>query len=134
MEIVEIIRLVAPEFNDISDEDLSKWVDISKPFVSKKQFGKMYNTALAYLICHKLKMAGYGESLNVFGDESVSASSGYGVTSISAGDTSVSFGNAQGAAGSSSDIEYSLTPYGLQFAQIKRGVIVPITCSGLESL
>jgi hypothetical protein len=62
MTPLEIFRLVATEFKDVDDAEVEKWVELSKPFVSKKKFGNTYNHALAYLAAHKLKMAGYGDN------------------------------------------------------------------------
>ena len=62
MTAIEIIRLTAEEFKDVDDATLEKWLEIVRPMVSKKQFGKLYEQGLAYLVCHKLKMAGFGEN------------------------------------------------------------------------
>lgn len=42
MDAIAIIRLVAPEFEKVSEEDLSKWVSLCKPLISKKKFGELY--------------------------------------------------------------------------------------------
>lgn len=47
MTPLEIFRLVATEFKDVDDAEVEKWVELSKPFVSKKKFGNTYNHALA---------------------------------------------------------------------------------------
>ena len=126
MTAIEMIRLVGSEFADVTDETLGKYVEIVRPMVSRKQFGNLYTQALAYLICHKLKMAGHGE--NPLGDIG-SVGVGFSVGSISAGRTSVSFGGGA-SANLSSDGELALTVYGSQYLQIRRSVIVPIHVSG----
>lgn len=126
MKAIEIIRLTAGEFKDIDDDTINKWLEIVKPMVSKKQFGNLYEQALAYLVCHKLKMAGFGENpLGVFGSIGV----GFAVGSVSEGGSSVSFGANQNS-NLAKDAELALTVYGLQFLQLRRSVIVPIHCSG----
>ena len=40
MTAIEIIRLVGTEFATVSDEDLEKWIEVVRPMVSRKQFGK----------------------------------------------------------------------------------------------
>lgn len=130
MEAIEMIRLIAAEFSDISDEDLGNWIEIVKPMVSKKQFGKLYPHAIAYLVCHKLKMAGQGE--NPLGDLG-SFNIGFGVGSVSEGGSSISFGASQ-SSNLASDAELALTPYGLQYLSLRRMCIVPIHCGGEDVL
>lgn len=126
MTAIEIIRLTAGEFKDVSDDTLGKWLEIVRPMVSKKQFGKLYEQALAYLVCHKLKMAGFGE--NPLGEVGV-IGIGFAVGSVSEGGSSVSFGANQ-ASNLAADAELGLTAYGVQYLQLRRSVIVPIHCGG----
>lgn len=127
MTALEIIRVVGTEFKDISDEVLEKWIEIVKPMVSKKQFGNLYEQGLAFLVCHKLKMAGEGN--NPLGDEFNTASLGFGVSSVSEGGSSISFSASQ-SSNLANDAELALTAYGLQYLSIRRMVIVPIHISG----
>lgn len=126
MTVLELIRLYAAEYENVADEMLEKWIEAVKPWVSKKQFGKLYNTALAYLVCHKLKLAGYGDNpLGELGGIGV----GFAVGSVSEGGSSISFGASQ-SSNLTDDAELGLTVYGLQYLQLRRSVIVPIHCSG----
>lgn len=128
MTAIEIIRLVAPEFSEVDDTVISKWVEIVKPMVSQKRFGGLYEQALAYLVCHKLKMAGNGaNSLGELGTIGI----GFSIGSFSEGGTSVSFGAGQ-SSNLATDAELALTAYGLQFLSLRRLVIIPIRCSGEE--
>lgn len=128
MTAVEIIRLVAPEFSEVDDTVISKWVEIVKPMVSQKRFGELYEQALAYLVCHKLKMAGNGANpLGELGTIGI----GFSIGSVSEGGTSVSFGAGQ-SSNLATDAELALTAYGLQFLSLRRLVIIPIRCSGEE--
>lgn len=128
MTAIEIIRLIGEEFKGEDDETLEKWVEIVRPMVSKKQFGKLYNQAIALLVCHKLKIAGKGESpLGELGAVGI----GLTVGSVSEGGSSVSFG-ANAASMLQKDAELGLTTYGAQFLSLRRMVIVPIRCGGEE--
>ena len=127
MEALEIIRVIAPEFSAVSDEVIDKWVEIVRPMVSRKQFGKLYPHALAYLICHKMKMAGGGD--NPLGDMGMIGAMGFAVGSVSEGGSSISFGANQ-SSNLATDAELALTVYGLQFLQLRKMCIVPIHCSG----
>lgn len=126
MEAIEIIRLTAEEFADISDDEVNKWIEMVRPMVSKKQFGKLYEHGLAYLVCHKMKMVGKGKT--PLGDIGI-IGTGFAVSSVSEGGSSVSFGANQ-SSNLATDAELGLTSYGLQFLQLRRSVIVPIHISG----
>ena len=126
MTAIEIIRLIGGEFSSVADETIEQWIDIVRHMVSKKQFGKLYEQGLAYLVCHKLKMAGLGE--NPLG-ELGSIGLGLTVGSVSEGGSSVSFGANQSSS-LAKDAELAMTAYGVQFLQLRRSVIVPIHCGG----
>jgi hypothetical protein len=126
MEAIEIIRLTADEFADMDDKKLAQWIEVVRPMVSKKQFGKLYEHALAYLVCHKMKMAGNGE--NPLGDAGV-IGTGFSVNSVSEGGSSISFGASQ-STNLATDAELGLTVYGVQFLQLRRSAVVPIHISG----
>jgi hypothetical protein len=127
MSVTEVIRLIGPEFNDVEDDELSKWIELVQPMVSKKLFDDLYEQAVAYLVCHKLKIAGKGE--NPLGDIGSIGSLGFSIGSVSEGGTSVSFGASQ-SSNLANDAELALTTYGLQFLSIRKMVIIPIRCSG----
>ena len=135
MDALMIFRMTAVEFadvpdNDIVDEDgkitqygVCSFIDLSKPSISKKRFGKTYEQALALLTAHKMKMAGLGHSeYGTIGDN-------IQMTSYSEGETSISFSSSQ-ANNMSVDGELSLTAYGLQFLALRRTHIVPILNAG----
>ena len=126
MTAVQIIRLIGPEFNGTDDEAVGQWLEIVRPMVSKKQFGKLYEQALAYLVCHKMKMSGLGE--NPLGDIA-SIGIGLAVGSVSEGGSSISFSTNQSSS-LADDAELALTAYGVQYLSLRRSVIVPIHCGG----
>ena len=127
MTALEMIRVIGTEFADVADSVLEQWIEIVKPMVSKKQFGKLYEQGIAFLVCHRLKMAGYGK--NPLGNEFSMSSLGFGVSSVSEGGSSISFGASQ-SSNLSPDAELALTSYGTEYLSIRRMVIVPIHVSG----
>jgi len=132
MEAIDIIRLIGTEFSFMENEVLEQWIEICRPMVSKKQFGKLYEQALAYIVCHKMKLAGNGESPLGEGLGNLSAL-GFSVSSVSEGGSSISFGASQ-SSNLANDAELALTTYGLQYLTLRRMVVVPIHASGEGSL
>lgn len=130
MTAIEIIRLMGGEFKSVADDVIEQWIEIVRPMVSKKQFGNLYEQGLAYLVCHKLKMAGLGD--NPLG-ELGAIGLGLTVGSVSEGGSSVSFGANQSSS-LAKDAELAMTVYGVQFLQLRRSVIVPIHCGGEREL
>lgn len=130
-EVIKRIRMIGAEFSEVTDEELEEWIEVFKPLVSKKQFGKLYNLALAYVICHKMKMAGKGE--NIIGGGVTGSSgaigAGFSATSVSDGGTSISFASS-GVGNIQTDVEWTLTVYGEQYLQLRKTLIIPIHVSG----
>ena len=125
MTVIEIIRMVGKEFSSVEDGEVEKWIEMVRPMVSKKMFGKLYEQAVAYLVCHKMKMSGYGENpLGELGAIGI----GFAVGSVSEGGSSISFGANQ-SSNIVTDAELGLTAYGVQYLSLRRMVIVPIHCS-----
>lgn len=136
MEALAIFRMVATEFADIPDDDVTdsttgkvtaygvnSFLSLYADQISEKRFGSAYQKALAYLTAHKLKMNGYGNTENgTIGDS-------LRVGSYSEGETSISYTTNQ-QTNLQVDAEYALTPYGLEFLTLRRNVIVPILSAG----
>lgn len=123
MSPLEIFRLIATEFGDIDDGTVEKWIELVKPLISAKRFGETYNQALALLVAHRLKMAGYGEDSNgTIGDT-------LRVGNYSEGETSIGF-NVSQATNLLVDAELTLTAYGLQFLSLRRSRIISIVSAG----
>lgn len=123
MTDVELFRMYATEFSDVSDYDVKKWISVVKPLISKKRFGKLYQQAIVLLAAHKMKLSGLGD--NTTG----SVGDVMRVSSYSEGEVSVSYGVTQNI-NATVDAEYTLTIYGLQYLDLRRLVIVPILVSG----
>lgn len=123
MDALENFRFVATEFNELSDEKVKQWFELTEPFVSEKRFGKLYTQALVLLTAHRLKIAGYGNnSLGTVGDA-------LRVASYSEGETSISFAVNQ-STNLIADADLALTPYGLEYLSIRRLVVIPILSAG----
>lgn len=128
MTAYEIIRVIGTEFASVPDDTLNAYIEIFSPMVSARQFRKLYPHGIAFLVMHKLKMAGFGD--NPLGDMG-KIGTGFAVGSVSEGGSSVSFGANQ-SSNLATDAELALTVYGLQFLSIRRMVIIPIHVSGME--
>lgn len=131
MTDIELFRLVASEFGGVPKEAVCAWIDLSKPLVSKKRFGKLYQQAVVLLAAHRMKMSGNY-------DASEDGSSGISIGSIAEtlrvssyheGDASISFYNSA-AQSSTGDADLTMTTYGVQFKSLRSHVIVPIMSSG----
>ena len=118
MELLTLLRTIAPEIEELEDTVLQTWLDLTQPLVSKSAFGAAYEQAVAYLAAHRMKMAGLGAegAFGYIADRS-------GVVSYTEGATSVSFGNNTGVAGAESSL--SLTTYGMEYLRLKQ-TIIPI--------
>jgi len=125
MDALNIIRVTIKEFAEVTDEEINTFVLLAEPFVNEKKFGNKYQQALAYLAAHKMKLYGFGSTLGMgsMGDM-------VGVSSVSEGESSVSFSNQSGSM--SSDAEYRLTIYGMQFLELRRSCIMTITSAGVR--
>ena len=126
MTTLEIIRLVATEFASVPDEVILQWAELAKPYVSKEKFGKLYDQALAYMICHLMKSSGLG--IDALGDYAkMGASAGMaGISSLSDGGSSISFAWPNQTV-TSAEMVFSGTIYGRMYLALLRLVIVPIT-------
>ena len=126
MTVIDMIKMLSEEFKEYPEDKMEYWIEFCKPMVSKKQFGNLYNQALALLVCHKMKMAGLGDnSLGELGK----IGNAYVASSVSDGGSSISFATA-GIGNLTTDAEYAMTVYGTQYLQLRRMAIVPIHISG----
>lgn len=129
MTALEIFRLIAVEFSAVGDETVRKWLELTAPLVSRRQFGKLYEQAVALLAAHRMKVSGAeGGQESGGGGMQLGIGETLRISSYSEGSTSVSFNNA--ASGLSSDSDLSLTSYGVQYLALRRMCVIPIKCSG----
>lgn len=124
-KILGDIRLLGTEFKDVTDDRLQEWLEFTEGMLSETVFGKIYHQARALLVCHKMKMAGLGRNENGSIPETMN------VTSYAEGSTNISY-SANQANNLVADAEYTLTAYGIQLLNLRRGCIVPIAMHGPE--
>lgn len=118
-EILSIIREVGAEFSEIPDASIFRRLELAGPFIGKNCFGSLYDQAIAYFVCHKMKLDGLGDNSNGTVSQTMN------VTSYSEGGTSIGYSVNQ-TNHMQPDAEYTLTSYGLQFLTIKRSCVIPI--------
>lgn len=118
MDDLTLLRAIAPEFSEVSDELIRIWIELTEQLMNKEAFGAQYPQALAYLTAHRMKIAGLGAE-GAFGNIADRA----GVVSYTEGATSVSFGNNTGVTGAEASL--SLTTYGLEYLRLRQ-TIIPI--------
>ena len=137
MEALDIFRIIATEFADMPDENVTDeetgkikqygvntFLKLYSDQISERRFGKSYLKALAYLTAHKLKMSGYGDN-----SSNGKIADSLRVNSYSEGETSISFSTNQGT-NLQADAECALTVYGLEFLTLRRNAIIPILSAG----
>lgn len=124
----QVIALRAPEFS--SDERLPDLITMAEGFVGEVIFGSKRDYAVAMLVCHWLTL-----SARASASSGGSAPSGP-VTSLKEGDLSASFAAAApgSAGGSSMDAFLAATPWGVEFANVRAGVILGARNSAVPSL
>ena len=125
-EILQWIKMLAPEFKGIHARELRHWIEFCEPMIGRKEYGKLYSRALALLACHKMKLNGLGN--NEYGTIAESMR----LSSVSEGDSSVSFNGSQSPT-AETNAEFTLTSYGLQFNDIKLRVIFTGLCGGMRT-
>lgn len=136
-KVVSILKVIAPEYKGMNEDELRIWVELSEPYISESRFGSLYYQALAYLTAHKMSLnAPVKKTEEEGGSISTSVKDTMNVASFSEGSTSISFNNpstSSGGSSSSADAEYLLTSYGLQFLDICKRCIVPVVISGMRA-
>lgn len=122
MEILTTLRLLAPEFSSVPDDDVAQWIDLCEPMVSKARFGSLYKQAVALLAAHRMKLSGKYDAPDTSGILNLAASGK--VASYTEGQTSISFHAPASSSGGSK--EYDSSEYGRQYLDLRRSTIVPI--------
>lgn len=136
-KIAAILRTIAPEFKDKTDDDLSIWIELAEPYLSEEKYGKLYPQAIAYLTAHKMSLNTPAQAGSAEEKIDISVKNTMNVASFTEGSTSISFNNSAvsgGAASGDADAEYHMTAYGLQFLAIKKRCIVPVMIAGMKRM
>ena len=55
-DVLKVFRVIAPEFSEMTDEEVTAMLELFAPMVSKKTFGNKYNLALAYFVAHIISL------------------------------------------------------------------------------
>lgn len=55
-DVLKVFRVIAPEFNNLTDEEVTAMLELFAPMVSKNTFGTKYNLAMAYFVAHILSL------------------------------------------------------------------------------
>ena len=131
---LEVFRLLAPEFVNVIDKQVELWLELTRPMVSRKKFGDLYEQALALLTAHRMSLSGIGaetsdeDGINISG---ISAKDRMSIASVSEGSVSISFSNG-GSQMTMNDADLALTSYGVQYLSIRRLKIISITSAGQD--
>lgn len=124
MTQLEMFRKIAPEFAQISDEEVQGMLDLVGDILSKKRFGKMYDRAVALLAAHQFTL----QTL-IANDENAGAATSLtsgALVSEREGDLQRSYGGMASSSGDDMDSLLKKTVYGLQFLTLRSMCIVPV--------
>lgn len=120
-KILGLVRMLAPDLNDIPDQIVDVMISLTRPHVWKERFGVFYFEALAYLVAHRMKLH---QMIAETGSES-GAVVGGNITSEHEGDLSRSYGSAGGSGKGYTDT-LDKTAYGLEFKRIRDLCVVGV--------
>lgn len=118
MTILEVFRLIAPEFADVTDEVVQANIDLYADMISKKNFGRFYERAVAFYTAHNMALA------NIVSAEGSSGSSITAGAIIREKEGDLERQYSEG--GSSTDL-FDKTLYGRQYQSLLRLCVVPVT-------
>lgn len=120
-KILSTFRLVASEFENVSDENVTTMIELQGVRISPKAFGDKYNLAVAYLTAHAFKV---DEMLKGGGASSGGLLSG-AITSEKEGNISVGYSSPSTSQYNDGSL-YSKTAYGLLFLELRSQCIIPV--------
>lgn len=114
---LQIFRMIATEYSNVKDEDVEQYIEFSKPLISEKRFGNLYERGLALLTAHTMKRSGVinnaGESGGAGNLQELKSA---GVSSYTEGSVSVSFQSSSTTSNVSSDFDNTI--YGKQYLEL----------------
>lgn len=119
---VATFRLLAPEFDSVSDDDVGSWLELASLQHTAVAFGNMFGPAMAYFAAHLMKQSGLDDVLEIGAVDGGSTSAAGSPTSRKAGDLSIGYGAAAIAtmkAKTVGDAELMETRYGRRYLQIR---------------
>lgn len=123
MTQLELFRKIAPELDTLDDEEVNDVLCFIGDIVSKKQFGKVYDRAVALLTAHQLTLQNIIRN-DENGGAATSITAG-AVTSEREGDLQRSYGGVSSSSNAADDL-LKKTVYGLQYLALRDLFIVPV--------
>ena len=117
MTILEIFRVIAPEFADATDEVVQANIDIYADLISRSNFGKFYGRAVAFYTAHNMALA---NMMTSSGSSSTDVIGG-AVIREKEGDLEKQYSE-----GKTTNDLLDKTIYGKQYLNLT-GIIVPVT-------
>ncbi|SHI61984.1 Protein of unknown function [Anaerovibrio lipolyticus DSM 3074] len=118
MTILEIFRVIAPEFKDVPDATVQANIDIYADMISRANFGKYYERAVAFYTAHNMALSNI---MTASGSSSTDVTGG-AIIREKEGDLEHQFAEGR----TSSDL-LNKTVYGKQYLDLMRLCIVPVT-------
>lgn len=118
-----LFRQIAPEFAEITDEEIALQIAFATDFLSEKRFGKFYAKALLYLAAHFMKLQ------SIVADEggAGAALTAGAVVAEKEGDLERRYADCNQRDGEKSfEALLKKTSYGLMFLQLRSMCIVPV--------
>lgn len=120
-KILSNFRLVAGEFENVSDDNVTAMIELQGVRISQKAFGDKYDLSVAYLTAHAFKL---DEMLKGGGASSGGLISG-AITSEKEGSISVGYASPSLSRYNDGSL-YTKTAYGLLFLELRSQCIVPV--------
>ncbi|GHU97634.1 hypothetical protein FACS1894208_12980 [Clostridia bacterium] len=129
---LSIFRIVAAEFAAVDDATVETWIELTRPLVSRKRFGKVYEQALALLTAHRMKVAAVGSDESASGefDGVGGVGVGFKIGNYSSGGESIGFNNSVLTSKLNPDAEFTQTVYGVQYLTLRNLHTVAIINAG----
>ena len=118
MTILAIFRVIAPEFKDIPDATVQANIDIYADMISRANFGKYYERAVAFYTAHNMALT----NLMTSSGSSSADVTGGAIVREKEGDLEKQY-----AEGKNSNDLLDKTVYGKQYLNLMKVCIVPVT-------
>lgn len=112
----EKVRIFAPEFKDLSDEEIQMYIDLADSFLCTKKWGAKAAQGLMLMTCHLMKTMGLGAT----GGGSSGAVGP--VTSERVGDLSRSYATANVGSGATDNL-LAMTRYGQLLVLLRKTMV-----------
>ena len=117
MTILEIFRVIAPEFANVTDEVVQANIDVYADMISRANFGKFYERAVAFYTAHNMALT---KMMTSSGSSSADVIGG-AVIREKEGDLEKQYSE-----GKTTNDLLDKTIYGKQYLNLT-GIIVPVT-------